>query len=93
MKLVDIEIQKKDGTIISDIKAEIQGGGTVAVLYDLTVPVKMGDYVLTKKSSGRKGKQLVVNAFIDEMMGSMDFFNDTETSVKAKVLFLHGYEK
>lgn len=27
MKEIEIKIQKKDGTILSDIKAEIQGGG------------------------------------------------------------------
>jgi hypothetical protein len=92
MKEIEIKIQKKDGTILSDIKAEIQGGGTIAILYDLSVPVEEGDYVLTRKSNGHKGVQLVVKAFIDEMMGSMNFLDEEDITVKGKVLFLHGYE-
>ncbi|MBI9096369.1 MAG: hypothetical protein JEY71_16000 [Sphaerochaeta sp.] len=93
MKRMEIQIKKKDGRIFSDLKVEFQAGGKVAIVNDLSVSVEVGDSVLTKKANGQIVSQKVDKSFIDEMMGSMDFFNATETSVKARVLFLHGYEK
>ena len=90
MKRVEIQIKKKDGTMLTGIRAEIQGGGKVAIIYDLTVPVEVGDSVLTKKADGQIVSQKVDKAFIEEMMGGTDFLEDDDSN-KGRILFLDGY--
>lgn len=87
MKMKQIRIKKKDGSILKDIEVEIQAEGKVAILYDLSIPVEVGDHVLSLKRNGKANTQLVEKVYVDEMMGSMNIF-EKDDSVKATVMFL-----
>ena len=86
----DIKIRKKDGTLLTDMKAEMQAGGSIAIILDTTIEIEDGDVLITKKPSGRNRGQIVEKSYIDEVGGTFNYLDEDDSSEKAWVLFLQN---